>query len=90
MDDTKLQSHSHQDMQGLLNIVSEFFEIFEVKLNTSKSKYTSNDPTAPKDLFFNTTLGDNQGTVPQKLEYIPPNRATRYLGIYFALDGNWT
>ena len=85
MDDCLLVAESNEDLQKLASILSEFCAAIDLKLNASKSYYTTSDPDESLNItVFNPTTNTHE----------PTNRKAktdtiRYLGVHFSLNLDW-
>ena len=98
-DDICIMAKSQKDLQDMVAVISEFMQIMGIQLNTQKSYYTRWDPTdnpatSTKIYTQGTWDGGLDGswsadTKGPTLTYKTSDQACRYLGIHFAMDGNW-
>jgi hypothetical protein len=100
----RLKAYNYEDMQDLIGVVSEFMSTFGIQLNTNKSLYTARKPETTKIHPHNITtsptiegtwIGGIDGTwTPEPapktcLTIRQGHEHIRYLGVHFAMDGNW-
>ena len=98
-DDICLMASSHQELQDMVAVVSEFMQIVGIPLNAQKSYYTRWDPESQAEDHqeIHTKVewkgGLDGSWVPATdsphLTYKRPDEAIRYLGIHFAMNGSW-
>jgi hypothetical protein len=103
-DDIAPSTENYEDMQDMIGVVSEFMSTFGIQLNNKKSLNTARMSETTKIHPYNittspTTEGTWTGGIDGTLtpEPAPRTRITirqehehiRYLGVHFAMDGNW-
>ena len=85
MDDCFLVTEDNESMQALADILSQFCAAIGLKLNASKSYYTTTDPNPDlKITVYNPETNKCETT-----KRVPPTEPIRYLGVYFTLDLKW-
>ena len=98
-DDICLMADSNEDLQDLLGVVAEFMDTMGIQVNARKSYYTTSadmTPGTPRQAVYTdgTWTGGMDGTwTPTghtEVTHKPPHEAIRYLGVHFAMNGDWS